>query len=89
MNINKQLNLIPERDIPASSLTNNNTNYSYLQAQTLNTISNMEVGNKEYKKYYIMNYISEVQRERVGPLADLQREIVVMNSHEDGYYQSK
>ena len=30
--------------------------------QTLQTISNMEVGNKEFKKYSLINYITQIQK---------------------------
>lgn len=60
-----------------------------LQMQTLQTISNMEVGNQELRKYYILNYISQIQRERAAPLTDLQKELVLLNSYESGFYQPK
>lgn len=36
-----------------------------------------------------MNYITQLQKERAAPLTDLQKEIVFLNSYENGFYQSK
>ena len=49
----------------------------------------MENGVKELKKYHFLNYISELQKERILPLNDLQREIVILNEYCNGFYQPK
>lgn len=41
----------------------------------------MEAGNQEFKKFSIMNYITQLQKERAAPLTDLQKEIVFLNSY--------
>jgi cell shape-determining protein MreC len=49
----------------------------------------MENGSRELKKYQILNHIAEVQKERMAPLDQLQRELTVLNAYEEGFYQSK
>ena len=41
------------------------------------------------KKYHFLNYIAELQKERIFPLNDLQREIVILNEYNNGFYQPK
>ncbi len=61
-----------------STLTSNNQ-----------TITQMENVSKELKKYHYLNYIAEMQKERIFPLTDLQREIVILNEYNNGFYQPK
>lgn len=53
------------------------------------TISQMENTSKELKKYHFLNYVAELQKERIFPLGDLQREIVILNEYSNGFYQPK
>jgi hypothetical protein len=63
------------------------TNTSTLAGSNVNTISQMETGTRELKRYHFLSYISELQKERILPLHDLQREIVILNEYSNGYYQ--
>lgn len=41
------------------------------------------------KKIHFLNYVSELQKERILPLNDLQREIVILTEYSNGFYQSE
>ena len=41
------------------------------------------------KRYQMSNYIAELQKEKITPLTDLGRELVVLTQYQNGYYQNK
>ena len=49
----------------------------------------MEKNTIDIKKYQMLNYIAELQKEKISPLSDLSRELVVLTQYENGYYQNK
>ena len=44
-----------------------------MSSSNFKTISQMEQGTREMKKIHFLNYIAELQKERILPLNDLQR----------------
>lgn len=52
-------------------------------------MKSMEQGMFEMKKYQMLNYIAELQKEKIIPLGDLVRELVILTKYENGYYQNK
>lgn len=47
----------------------------------------MESNLNQLKKFKIMNYISELQKEKAIPLAEKAQYIVVLTEYENGYFQ--
>jgi hypothetical protein len=47
----------------------------------------LERNNFEIKKSQLLNYIAELQREKVMPLHDLTRELTVLTHYENGFFQ--
>lgn len=55
----------------------------------IHTISQMEKSANDMKKVHVMNYLAELQKDRILPLHDLQREIVLLTEYSNGFYQSE
>ena len=49
----------------------------------------MESNTHDIKRYQMSNYISELQKEKISPLIDLSRELVIMSQYKNGYFQNK
>jgi hypothetical protein len=49
----------------------------------------MEKNTLDVKKYQMLNYIAELQREKIIPMTELSRELVILTQYENGYYQHK
>ena len=49
----------------------------------------MEHGSREFKKIHLLSYVAELQKERILPLSDLQRELVILSEYSNGFYQSE
>ena len=58
---------------PISFQKKNKKETNQLSTSNAKTISNMENGNQELRKYYLMNYVTDLQKERVLPLKNFQR----------------
>lgn len=47
----------------------------------------LERNNFEIKKSQLLNYIAELQREKIMPLHDLTRELTILTHYENGFFQ--
>lgn len=54
-----------------------------------NIMKSLDKDNFEANKYHMLNYIAELQREKIMPLTDLTKELIVLTQYENGYYQNK
>lgn len=52
-----------------------------------NIMRSLEKNNFEVKKYQMLNYIAELQREKIIPLNEITRELVVLTQYENGFFQ--
>lgn len=52
-------------------------------------MKSMEKNTLDVKKYQMLNYIAELQREKIIPMTELSRELVILTQYENGYYQHK
>jgi WD40 repeat protein len=48
----------------------------------------LEKNNFEVKKYQMLNYIAELQREKIIPLNEVTKELIVLTQYENGYFQT-
>ena len=58
-------------NVKTSRLSNggHHLNLNNLNGSNLNTIKSIENGLKDMKKYHILNYISELQKSKIGPVS--------------------
>jgi hypothetical protein len=70
----------PKKDTDYSSTPRVHT------ASNANIMRSLEKNNFEVKKYQMLNYIAELQREKIIPLGELTRELVVLTQYENGYF---
>ena len=58
-------------------------------ASNVNIMKSIEKNNFDVKKYQVLGYIAELQREKLIPLGELTNELVILSQYNNGYYQPK
>ena len=74
--------------IPSHELSRGNKDGSW-SSSNLNIMKTMQKNNFDIKKYQMLGYISELQKEKILPLSELTNELVILSQYENGYYQHK
>jgi hypothetical protein len=52
-------------------------------------MKSLEKNNYEVKKFQMLNYIAELQKEKIIPLNDITAELMLLTQYENGFYQNK
>ena len=55
----------------------------------LHTIKTIEANSVQLKRYHIINYIAEMQKEKITPLNDIAEYLFVLTQYENGFFQQE
>lgn len=61
----------------------------YSATANVGIMKSMEKNSLEIKKYQMLNYIAELQREKIIPLGELTSDLTILTQYENGFYQHK
>lgn len=65
------------------------TNPSNSNLSNLHTIKTIENTQQQLKRFHIVNYIAQMQKEKIVPVNEIAEYLLILTQYENGFYQNE